>query len=199
MLSYSVRALLVSLVLLGLVSYSQAAPSAAVPKIFSKEAGDGMRLRTLRRVGVGLSLAGVSGLAGLSMELNFSASTSVILGYGVGRPFNSFTLQVKRALGGQWFVPYLAAGYTQWFGGKISENAVSDTYPAFLGQRFLDSSAQKEGKISEHLLHPTLGVQYLQLKGSWAGLSVYLEGLFLIDIVDFVAAPAAGMGMVYYF
>jgi hypothetical protein len=176
-----------------------ASPGRNPSSLVYKEASHGLELRSRRRVGVGAVVAGPLGAGGLGLELNVSPRTSVVLGYGGGRPFQSFTFQVKRSLAGRYFIPYLAGGYARWYGNATSAAAFSDTYPAILGERFLAKDAQVSGKFSQDIIYPAFGIQYLQLDGPWAGLSFHLEGVVLVDLLDLVAAPTASLGMLYYF
>ena len=50
----------------------------------TKTAADGLSLREIRKVGFGFKTAGIAGLFGLVIELNFSPEISFSSGWGVG-------------------------------------------------------------------------------------------------------------------
>lgn len=159
----------------------------------------GLEMRTTRRVGIGLTGGGAAGTIGTNLELNFSDESGIVLGFGGGSPsFQSFWVQYKGVLTGDWLLPYYTLGYTHWENyGK--QYPVSETTPGFLAEKFMSEKEKREGRINENLLLPGFGLQYVKLGGSFAGSSLYLEVQVLIDIADFIAAPTASFGYLYYF
>ncbi|USN46969.1 MAG: hypothetical protein H6626_12320 [Pseudobdellovibrionaceae bacterium] len=164
----------------------------------TKISSDVLDFRSHRRVGFGWAAAGALGLLGLQLELNFTPDVSVVGGFGISRGFQAFSFQVKRVLAGKWFAPYVAGGFARWY--NVGHNgAMVDSSPDFLSQRFLSETERQTGQFGENMIFPSAGIQYLQLSGDWAGASLYAEVMMMIDMDDFVAAPTAGLGMMYYF
>lgn len=161
--------------------------------------GDGFEMRMQRRVGVGLSGAGPLGVGGVNLELNLSPDLSFIGGFGGGKGFQSFTMQFKHVFGGGFFMPYFMGGYARWYSVGKKDSMESTTSPAFLGEKFLSDSDKLKGQYSVNLLYPGIGVQFTQHSGPWAGSSVYVEAVMLLDVEDFVAAPTGTIGYLYYF
>lgn len=164
-----------------------------------KTAEDGQTMRSLRRVGIGLSGAGPLGGAGANIELNFTPSVGILTGFGGGPGYQSFTVQIKHILGGTSLMPYLGGGFARWYSFGVPGRPISDTTPGFLRTKFLSPRQLADGRIAENLLYPNLGLQYLTLAGPYAGSSVYAEILMLVDLDDFVAAPTGTVGYLYYF
>ncbi len=159
----------------------------------------GMEMRKTRRVGIGLVAAGAAGMAGTSLELNFSEKSGIVLGFGGGSPsYQTFGVQYKGVFVGEWLLPYYTFGYTHWenYGRK---GPITETNPNFLADKFLTMKEKQEGKINENLIFPGIGIQYVKLGGFMAGSSLYLELQILMDIGDFVAAATGTFGYLYYF
>lgn len=159
---------------------------------------DGFDFRRDRKFGVGLGAAGVLGLAGPQIELNFSEDISWMGGFGFGPKYQTFHMQIKKVLRGRWFLPYIAGGFARWYTVREDQNFAEST-PGFLSKRFLNEREKSTGEFSENFIYPSLGIQYLQLNGEWAGASLYAEVTLLIDIDDFVSAATGGLGLIYYF
>ncbi|MCB0356162.1 MAG: hypothetical protein KDD40_04100, partial [Bdellovibrionales bacterium] len=137
-----------------------------------------------RKVAVGISAAGAQGLAGLTIELNFSPETSFSTSFGLADRYQSFGMAVKHSISGKYFSPYIAGGFARWY-TVTDEGPIESSSPGFLAERFLSAQERQEGKFAETLIYPALGIQYLQLDGDWAGSSLYAEVLMLVDIDDF--------------
>lgn len=163
-----------------------------------KEADNGRDLRTKRRVAVGLQAAGALGFGGALIELNFNPSWGFTAGFGGGEGFQAFNLQAKYVLAGEWLMPYMSFGYARW--GSVGKSSrISKTSPAILGDKLLSDDEKNAGEYQKNLLYPGLGLQFLQLKGDWAGSSVFAELTVLLDVGNFVAAPTGTLGFLYYF
>ncbi|MCB0390231.1 MAG: hypothetical protein KDD58_03015 [Bdellovibrionales bacterium] len=151
-----------------------------------------------RKVGVGISAAGASGLIGANLELNFTPETSFSTSFGLADNFQTFGFSIKKSISGKYFAPYIAGGFTRWY-TVTDEGPFTESSPGFLAEKFLSAKEKQEGQFAETLIYPALGIQYLQLDGEWAGSSIYAEVLMLIDIDDFKSAPTGGVGYLYYF
>lgn len=158
----------------------------------------GIAVRETRRVGVGVAAAGSLGLGGVLMEFNFTPSLSLLSGYGGSTDFQAFSFEVRHVLTGEVLLPYLSAGYARWanFG---SHDRIKETTPGFLAESLMSDADRSGGKISEHLVYPAFGLQYMQLKGDWAGFSVFAQIMMLLDVSDFNSAATGMIGSIYYF
>lgn len=165
---------------------------------YFKEASDGLSLRKLRRVGLGLQAGGATGLGGLVMELNFTPNWGGSLAYGGGSNYQAVAMQGKYVLNGTWLLPYLTLGYTRWMSNNAN-GPIDRTTPSVLGDKLLNEGEKSSGKFSKDLFFPSLGAQFVQLTGPWAGASLYVELTILLEISELVAAPTGTLGLMYYF
>lgn len=165
---------------------------------YKKISKNGADFKYKRKVGVGFSLAGVQGMAGIDMELNFSPELAFTTSFGISDRFQTFALSVKRSLTGKYFSPYIAGGFARWY-TVTEEGPINDTNPGFLAEKFLSAKEKSEGKFAETILYPAIGIQYLQLDGEWAGSSLFAEVLLLMDIDDLQSAATGALGYKYYF
>lgn len=170
-------------------------PKISVP---FKEAETGTELRKIRRFGVGGQVSGSLGIGGFLMDLNFTPYWSFGIGYGGGTGFQAVHVQAKYVLAGDWLMPYMSFGYARW--ASSSKNGkVTKTTPALLADKLLSHDEKTSGEYQKNLLYPGFGLQFLQLKGNWAGSSIYGEIIVLMDIESLVAAPTGAIGFLYYF
>lgn len=165
----------------------------------SKQAADSIEFRKLRKVGVGLSAAGSLGVFGAHFDLVFSQDSSLMGGFGLGDSYQSFSFQYKYSLPGYSIVPYLGFGYAKWFTVGDRNGSVTESVPNFLAKKFLNSEEQSTGVFSEDLIYPLAGFQYYQVRGAWAGMTVYLHALTLLDVDDAVSATTGELGFLFYF
>lgn len=156
-------------------------------------------MRRFKRVGIGLALAGINGLYGTNIELNFTPQTSLVTGFGGGSNFQSFSFAWKNSFYGQYIVPYTMVGYARWYTFGKKGETITETNPSYLAQQFLDDEQKKEGQFSKDFLAPTFGLQYVQLAGPWIGTSVFAEIALLMDLSSFASVPTGEIGFRYYF
>ncbi len=180
-------------------SQAQAADKSRLSKEWfqAKQAASADEFRTLRRVGIGSSIGGTHGIAGINLDLNFTQETTFGLGYGLGSPFKAFSMYIRRYMGSKSFSPYFAGGYARWTNDGGSP--VSGSTPNILADRFLTDEQKKTGKFQKNFLYPALGIQYNQLGGDWAGLAFALELDFLVDVENLVTGTTGGLNCTYFF
>ena len=164
-----------------------------------KTAANGLDLRSIRRVGLGVSAAGPNGLFGGNLELNITRRYGVGLGFGFSTEFQSFHTNLRRFLGGEEILPYFSIGYAYWSNNGEKKGGISKTNPGFLAEQFMSDEDKRAGRISEHIIYPAIGLQYLLLSGEWAGLGVTLELDLLLALESLEAAPTGSLGVMYYF
>ena len=155
-------------------------------------------LKAIKKVGVGSTLAGATGLLGVNIHVNFSKDFTFVIGAGQSRGFQAFNMHFKSIFGGRSFQPYFSGGYSRWFASQDGER-VDRTSPPLVKKKFLSSKEINSGNFSEHIIYPGLGVEFINLDGDWRGLSFFAEALLLIDIDDLQTGATAGLGTVYYF
>lgn len=158
---------------------------------------NGFSLRHNRKMGVGLNVAGALGMGGVNLEINFTPKFSFVGGFGLGKGYQSYHLQVKRVFGGRSFLPYLSMGFTRWYSTGTLRKQERVT-PGFFSE-FLNDTEKRTGKFGENMIYPGLGLQFIQLHGEWEGFSIYIEAIVLMDIDDLISKPTSGLGVLYYF
>ncbi len=162
-----------------------------------KEAESGVEMRKIRRFGVGLQAAGSLGLGGAILDLNFTPNWSFGAGFGGGEGFQSFMFQGRYVLAGDWLMPYLAFGYTNW--ASTGKGTITKSTPSYLADKILTGDERQSGQFQKNLFFPSFGLQFMQLHGDWAGFSLFGEISAMLDLTQFVAAPTGSLGVLYYF
>ncbi len=140
-----------------------------------------MMLRRDNRVGVGLVASGSYGAGGVELELNFTKENSLVIGYGGEEGIRSFNVSWKKALPGQWLLPYLKLGLSNW---RALEAQDKDVARSTRAQTSIVSA---------------MGLQYVQLKGEWSGVSVYAELDLIVGVQNLSVSPNSSIGFLYYF
>jgi hypothetical protein len=163
-----------------------------------KEADNGLDLRKIRRMGIGAQAAGGLGFGGVLLDLNLTSNWSFLAGYGGGEGFSALELQGKYILTGEWLLPYAGFGYSRW-SSNSKGSPIQKTNPAILSNRLLNDDEKAAGEFQKNLFLTSLGVQFITLKGEWAGSSVFAELTVLLDPANLVAAPTGALGFLYYF
>lgn len=155
-----------------------------------------LKMREDRKVGAGVSVGGTLGLAGFSMELNFEDADGVVAGFGTGPGYNSVQLAWKHAFEGDYLAPYTTVGYSRWYnsrgrGDDLSKSDILD--------RVLTTNEKKEGRFGTDFVNASLGLQYNQLSGDFAGISFFGELTAMYEIKRAMLLPNGSVGAIYYF
>jgi len=155
-----------------------------------------LKMRTERKVGAGLSIGGALGVAGATLELNFEDADGVVAGFGTGPGYNSVLLGWKHAFDGDYLAPYTTVGYSRWYNsrGRGDDYSKSDIL-----DRVLTASEKKDGRFGTDFVNASLGLQYNQLSGDFAGLSFYGELTAMYEVKRAMLLPNGSVGALYYF
>jgi hypothetical protein len=172
-----------------------ASTSASVFKIDDNNSySDNLALREARKIGLGFEAGGVLGLYGFNIEINFEDENGAIAGVGGGDGYNSVHMAWKHVFLGDTIAPYTTAGYAHWYntgGGNFRNSSVLD--------RVLTDAEKNTGKFSADFLTGSLGLQFVQLNGRYAGASLFAEITLLGDIERPTIVPTGAVGAGYYF
>jgi hypothetical protein len=154
-----------------------------------------LKMRESRKVGIGASLGGQLGLMGINTEINFEDTNSAIAGIGKGPGYNSVQLAWKHAFDGDYIAPYTTVGYSRWFnssgGHDYSDSAIL--------RRVLTASEKASGTFGTDFLNASVGLQYNQLSGELAGLSVYAEFMLMTEVKRGEILPNGVVGTTFFF
>lgn len=158
-----------------------------------------LSMRSQRRVGVGTQIAGQLGMLGLLLELNIMPEDAAVIGFGGGPKYGSLTFQWKHVFGGGTVSPYFTAGYARWYSSNKGPTTIGDTNPGFLGTKFLTDDEKKTGNFAKDLMIPSLGLQFNNLRGKFAGTTLFAEVMMIVNLSQLDQVPTGTMGMLYYF
>ncbi|WP_295901023.1 hypothetical protein [uncultured Bdellovibrio sp.] len=155
-----------------------------------------LKMRADRKVGAGMAVGGTLGVVGFNMELNFEDADGVLAGFGTGPGYNSFQLAWKHAFDGDYLAPYTSVGYSRWYnsrgrGDDLSKSNILD--------RVLSDNEKKEGRFGTDFVNASLGLQYNQLSGDFAGISFFGELTAMYEINRSMLLPNGSVGAIYYF
>jgi hypothetical protein len=155
-----------------------------------------LNMREARKVGVGMSVGGQLGLVGIATEFNFEDENSVVAGFGTGPGYNSIQFAWKHAFDGDYIAPYYTAGYSRWYNsmgnsGSWKESGILD--------RVLTAEEKKSGRFGTDFLNASLGLQYNQLSGDFAGVSCFAEVVAMYEVKRSQLIPSGTFGALYYF
>lgn len=180
-----------------LASVSQESDFSSRSSTSSSTFSTAAEMRSKHRVAVGASAGGRHGLFGVDVELDFTPDFAVLLGYGGGPGYQALSLHSRRYLGGHWLSPYVGLGWSQWRseGGDSFESSS----PEFLSTEFLNGNERSSGKFKKNLLIPSIGLQFLQLKGETQGLAIFAEFTYFVEVEDISGQSYGSLGLQYYF
>ncbi len=154
--------------------------------------------KTRNRLGVGAAFGGGVGALGLQLNINVIDTWTYSLGYGWSSFFDGFNTSIKKSVSTSGISPYVGAGFSHW-SGDGTNGSVDETFPTVLGRRILSEKEKREGIFSKNLIYPSLGLEYFNPSGDWAGYSFAIELDYLIDIQNFESGATAGISIARYF
>ncbi|WP_413582962.1 hypothetical protein [Bdellovibrio sp. HCB288] len=155
-----------------------------------------LSMRQSRKVGLGMSVGGQLGLVGITGEFNFEDENSVVAGFGTGPGYNSIQFSWKHAFEGDYIAPYYTAGYSRWYNSM--GNSTSWKESGIL-DRVLTDDEKRSGQFGTDFLNGSFGLQYNQLSGDLAGVSVFAEVVAMYEVKRSQLLPSGTVGALYYF
>lgn len=186
-----------SLLLASLAHADVAETAASVFKVDENtEYKSTLEMRAERKFGVGASVGGNLGVFGMSLEMNFEDENGAIAGFGMGPGYKAFAIQWKHSFEGDYIAPYTTLGYARWFNSSADADDISRSGVL---SRAVSDSDKRAGRFATNFVTGSLGVQYNQLSGEAAGLSVYAELTVLGEVEQTVLIPTGSVGTVFYF
>ena len=166
------------------------------PQVSSFSYPSTLKMREDRRAGVGMMVGGASGLVGAMLELNFEDADGAIAAFGTGPGYNSIQLGWKHAFDGIYLAPYTTVSYSRWYNSRGRTTDYSDSN---ILDRVLTDNEKKEGKFGTDFVNGSLGLQYNQLSGDFAGVSVFGELTAMYEVKRAMLLPTGSIGALYYF
>lgn len=153
-----------------------------------------LKMREERKVGIGMAVGGPLGVAGAFLEFNFEDADGAVAGFGTGPGYNSVALAWKHTFEGDYLAPYTTVGYSRWYNSTGHFDGGSSIL-----NRVLTESEKKSGQFGADFITGSIGLQYNQLSGEVAGLSVYAELVALAEVKRSQFIPSGTVGALYYF
>lgn len=155
-----------------------------------------LKMREDRKVGAGMFLGGSSGAYGVNVEFNFEDADGVSTGFGTGPGYNTVQLAWKHSFEGDYLAPYTSVGYSRWYN---SSGDVSNLTKSDILNRVLTASEKTSGRFGADFFNGSMGIQYNQLTGDFAGLSFYGELTAMWEVKRSMFLPNGSVGALYYF
>lgn len=155
-----------------------------------------LKMREDRRAGAGMMVGGASGLVGAMLELNFEDQDGVIAAFGTGPGYNTIQLGWKHSFEGYYLTPYTTASYSRWYN---SRGRTTDYSESSILDRVLTDAEKKDGQFGTDFVNGSLGLQYNQLSGDFAGFSVFGELTAMYEVKRTMLLPTGSIGALYYF
>ena len=166
------------------------------PQVSSFQYDTNLKMREDRRAGAGMMVGGSTGLVGAMLELNFEDQDGVIAAFGTGPGYNTVQLGWKHSFEGYYLTPYTTASYSRWYN---SRGRTTDYSESSILDRVLTDAEKKEGQFGTDFVNGSLGLQYNQLSGDFAGFSVFGELTAMYEVKRTMLLPTGSIGALYYF
>ena len=155
-----------------------------------------LKMRESRKVGVGMSVGGQLGVAGVQGEFNFEDENGAVAGFGMGPGYNSIQLAWKHSFEGDYIAPYFTAGYSRWYNSRGHGDGWSNSG---ILDRVLTDDEKRSGRFGTNFVNGSFGLQYNQLSGDFAGVSCFAEVVAMYEITRSQLIPSGTFGALYYF
>ena len=151
-------------------------------------------MKNFKKVGIGLTAGGATGVLGLNGEVNLDGNESLVIGLGTGQSYGTFTVGWKHNFEAQYLSPYSKLSYSKWFNSSGRSATDSDV----LKRLFSDQELQ-EGRFDANFLVGGFGLEYNQLEGDMAGVNFFGELIMMEEVSKSVFVPTGGVGLIYYY
>lgn len=152
-------------------------------------------LRAHKKIGIGTSVGGLSGMLGLNGELNLDPENALVLGLGTGPSYGNFNILWKNSMESHYLAPYTKLGYSKWFsssgGGTAADSSVL--------RRIFTDRELRSGKFAADFLVGAIGAEYSQLEGEMAGVNFYGELVMMAEIRTAKLIPTGAVGITYFY
>ncbi len=158
--------------------------------------GSTLKMREELKIGAGVAMGGTLGVAGFNLELNFEDADGVLAGFGTGPGYNSVQVAWKHAFDGDYLAPYTTVGYSRWYNSRGRSNSFLDSDVL---NRVLTANEKADRTFGTDFVNGSLGIQYNQLSGDFAGVSIFGELTAMYEVKRAMLIPNGSVGAVYYF
>ena len=153
-------------------------------------------MKEYKKIGVGFSSGGMTGLFGLNLEINIVPQDSAVVGLGKGEAYGTFHFAWKRNYEGQYLSPYTKVGYSRWFNTNSDAGAANESN---ILKNVLTESEIRTNEFSADFIAAAAGLEYNQLEGELSGVNFYGELILMSEITKGIYLPTAGVGLTYFY
>ena len=153
-------------------------------------------MKEYKKIGVGFSSGGMTGLFGLNLEINIVPQDSAVVGLGKGEAYGTFHFAWKRNYEGQYLSPYTKVGYSRWFNTNSDAGAANESN---ILKNVLTESEIRTNEFSADFIAAAAGLEYNQLEGELSGVNFYGELILMSEITKSIYLPTAGVGLTYFY
>lgn len=153
-------------------------------------------MKSVKVVGLGLTLGGSAGVIGLNGEVNLDPAEALVIGLGVGQSYGTFGLGWKHNFEGAYLSPYSKLGYSKWFGSSSGSGSAADSDVL---KRLFSEEDLRSKRFDADFLTGGGGIEYNQLEGELAGVNFFGEIIMLAEVRTFTVIPTGAVGVTYYY
>ncbi|MCE3009477.1 MAG: hypothetical protein LW875_02540 [Proteobacteria bacterium] len=153
-------------------------------------------MRKDRRVAIATQLGGATGQYGIGVNLFFNPESAFVASFGGSDSYRGFHFGGQYLWNEKSFSAYHRLGYSHWYNSQNSGSVGSSELPS---SSLLTKNERESGQFSVNLAVAGLGLQYLVLKGPYAGTAVFIEAIGLSNVRDFSFATTGSAGLLYHF
>ena len=153
-------------------------------------------MKEYKKIGLGFSSGGMTGLLGLNVEVNIIPQDSAVVGLGKGEAYGTFHFAWKRNFEAQYLSPYTKVGFSRWFNTNNDAGAANESN--ILKNVLTDSEIQKN-EFAANFIAAAAGLEYNQLEGDLSGVNFYGELVLMSEITKSIYLPTAGVGLTYFY
>ena len=154
-------------------------------------------MKSMKKVGAGLAVGGMTGLIGLNVEINIMPEDTIFFGLGSGKGFNTFNFGYKKNFEGYYMSPYTKVGLTRWSDSANSNSGAASSSDVL--RQVLSDNQIRDNRFYVNFLAGGVGLEYNQLEGNLSGINLFGELLVLTDISDFKLVPTGSIGITYFY
>lgn len=156
-----------------------------------------LEMKSMKKLGMGLAVGGITGLVGLNAEINVQPEDVVFLGLGTGKGFNTFNFGYKRNFEGYYMSPYTKVGFSKWF--DSSNSGAGSARSSDVLRRVLSEDQIQSNDFDVNFIVGGAGLEYNQLEGELSGINFFGELMVMADTSTFNFLPTGSVGITYFY
>ncbi|MBC7743081.1 MAG: hypothetical protein H7061_12845 [Bdellovibrionaceae bacterium] len=153
-------------------------------------------LKATKKIGMGLTLGGATGLLALNGEVMLDPAESLFINLGAGPSYGTFGLGWKHSFEGTYISLNKKVGISKCFSSSNGSGSAADS--DVLKRVFSDDELRANHFDADFILGGT-GIEYNQLEGDLAGVNFFGEVVLMAEMKKFTFIPTGSVGLTYYY